>query len=67
MIPYKYPLMRRTAAFMRLLGYSERSIRDITRVSRSEIVRHSFLLGFPLTLDERKSGEGEGGGACDML
>jgi len=63
---YRLPELRKTEQYLRLLGYSERSIRDITAASRREIVRTGILRHFFDDGAHRRSGNG-GGGAYDML
>lgn len=60
------PVLRKTADFLRSLGYSERSIREITGASRREIIRDRALIDL-FGLDGRKGNPKGGGGAPCML
>ena len=58
-----FPELRRTADYLRTLGYSERSVREITGASRKEIIRDRFLLD----LLRREKGNPKGGGGAPCM
>ena len=60
------PFLYRTERFMRLLGYSERSIREITKASKREIFRCRELNTHFFTENDSGKSKG-GGGAPNML
>lgn len=59
-----FPQLRKTEDFLRTLGYSERSVRDIVGASRREIVRDRALLELFGGTGRKRKPEGGGGAPC---